>query len=200
VLDRNSLQIIDLSAEPLDVEEASGEEVQAQQDVKEELDTFEAPWIEVSTQNDTKNPINAEETSLEKVSYQKNLQNVMKSIEAEEVEGLGKITFVETNCKETPASFKENEGRALNAGTEYKELLCASVAKISMQQGMKEPLDVEEVNREDISRQHDVQDNRLGKSEGQGKSKQRLKHYGGGKMNKSVLHWMMKLNGKMYQD
>ena len=164
MLDRNSLHIIDPSAESLDVEEASGEEVQAQQDLKEELDTFEEPWIEISTQNDTKDPINAEETSLEKVSYQKDLQNVMESIEAEEVEGLGKITFDVTKCKETPASFKENEARALNAETEFKELLCASGEKISIQQGLKEPLDVEEVNREDISRQHDVQDNILGKS------------------------------------
>ena len=173
MFDRNSLQIIGPSARPPDVENATAVEVQDQQDAKEELETFEAPSIQVLAQNDGKCAINAEDTSFEGISYQKNLPNMMETIE--EADGIGKLAFVETNCKELPVSFNENEGRTLNTATKYKELLCVSGEKIYVQQGLKESLDLQEMDKEDISKQHDEQSNRHGTFDGQGGSKQRLK-------------------------
>ena len=155
VLDRNSLQIM----EPPDFGYQSVDEVQAQQDVKEELGTSEATSIQVSSQND---------------------RGLAMTAMGEAI-GNGKLTYVETNCHEAPDNG--NEESALDAGTKYKEILYVAGKRISVQEGLEESLNVQEINSEGISRQNNG--NRPGTVKGQGGSKQMLNYFQAGKLQKN---------------
>ena len=128
VLDRNSLQIVD----PADFGYPSEEDVQIQQTVKEELGTIEVSSIQVSSQNGIDLALKAKG----------------------ELFGNGNLTNAETNCHDPPKN--ENEESAVDSGAQDKETLYVSGQKISFQQGLEEPLNVQESNREGIVKRREA--------------------------------------------